>query len=126
MLVMDYAVEEDLGRIMQEKRERLESVKANIVTAQKRQKERYDRKHSNPEVFAVGALVLKKDFTRKKRAGGKLDYRWTGPYRISCALGRGLYRLQEVQNPTKIVTRVNGVHLKKYLLKQVCIVEDSL
>ena len=72
---MDYAVEEDLGRIMQEKRERLESVKANIVTAQKRQKEQYDRKHSNPEVFAVGALVLKKDFTRKKRAGGKLDYR---------------------------------------------------
>ena len=68
---MDYAVEEDLGRIMQEKRERLESVKANIVTAQKRQKERYDRKHSNPEVFAVGALVLKKDFTCKKRAGGK-------------------------------------------------------
>ena len=104
----------------------LESVKANIVTAQKRQKERYDRKHSNPEVFAVGALVLKKDFTRKKHAGGKLDYRWTGPYRISCALGRGLYRLQEVQNPTKIVTRVNGVHLKKYLLKQVCIVEGSL
>ena len=65
---MEYAVEEDLGRIMQEKIERLKSVKANIVTAQKRQKEHYDRKHSNPEVFAIGALVLKKDFTHKKRA----------------------------------------------------------
>ena len=65
-------------------------------------------------------------FYLAERAGGKLDYRWTGPYRISCALGRGLYRLQEVQNPTKIVTRVNGVPLKRYLLKQVCIVEGNL
>jgi len=64
---------------MQEKRERLESVKANIVTAQKRQKEQYDRKHFNPEVFAVGALVLKKDFTHKKRAGweARLQVNWS-------------------------------------------------
>ena len=54
---------------------RLESVKENILVAQQRQKEQYDHKHSNPEIFTVGALVLKKDFTRKKRAGGKLDSR---------------------------------------------------
>ena len=64
----------------------------NILVAQQRQKEQYDCKHSNPEVFAVGALVLKKDFTRKKRAGGRLDSKWTGPYRIVKSLGlkRGL------------------------------------
>ena len=64
---------------------RLEAVKDNIIMAQKRQKDQYDH---NPEVFAVGALVLKKDFTCKRCAGGKLDHRWTGPYKITCAIGR--------------------------------------
>ena len=72
-------------------------------------------------MFATGALVLKKDFTRKKRAGGKLDHRWTGPYKMVSALGAGLYRLQDAHNPTKVVTRVNGVHLKKYLPQEVFI-----
>ena len=116
---MEHFSDDELDKLMEERRVRLESVKANIVLAQKRQKEQYDRKHSNPEVFAVGSLVLKKDFTRKKRAGGKLDHRWIGPYQISCALGRGLYRLQSAENPTTVVTRVNGVHLKKYFPKEV-------
>ena len=65
----------------------------------------------------------KKDFTHKKHAGGKLDHKWLGPYRISGVLGRGLYRLEDVKNPTKVVSRVNGVHLKQYLppTVQVCI-----
>ena len=32
----------------------------------------YDKKHSKPECFKKGELVLKKDFTRKKRKGGNL------------------------------------------------------
>jgi hypothetical protein len=92
----------------------LEQAKANIIVAQERQKKAYDQKHSNPHVFRVGALVLKKDFTRKKRKGGKLDSKWVGPYKIVATLGRGLYRLQEVCDSTKIVVRVNGVHLKEY------------
>ena len=74
----------------------------------------YDRKHHQPEVFAIGAVVLKKDVTRKERKGGKLDTKWTGPYKVAKSLGRGLYRLEDVSNPTKIITRVNGVHLKPY------------
>ena len=109
-----------MKRITEERRRRLESVKENILVAQQRQKEQYDRKHSNPETFAVGALVVKKDFTRKKRAGGKLDSHWTGPYRIVNALGRGLYSLESVQNKKNTVTRVNGVHLKRYMPKEVC------
>ena len=123
LLVMEDFNTAELERMMEERRARLEVVQANILAAQERQKEQYDRKHSNPEVFRVGSLVLKKDFTRKKHAGGKLDHKWLGPYRISGTLGRGLYRLEDVKNPTKVVSRVNGVHLKQYLppTVQVCI-----
>ena len=116
-----------MERITEERRQRLESVNENILVAQRRQKDQYDRKHSNPEVFAVGALVLKKDFTRKKRAGGKLDSRWTGPYRIINSLGRGLYSLESVQNSKNTVTRVNGVHLKRYniMQKEVSLIFDK-
>lgn len=58
-------------------------------------------------------MVLKKDFTRKKRKGGKLDTKWLGPFKILGSLGRGLYRLQGVQTG-KVIPRVNGVHLKPY------------
>ena len=66
--------------VMEERRERWEIVKENILNAQKKQKEEYDRKHSKPKGFLIGALVWKKkDFTRKKRAGGKLESKWPGP-----------------------------------------------
>ena len=37
-----------------------------------------------------------KDFRRKKRKGGKLDYRWIGPYIIISSLGKGLFKLKEL------------------------------
>lgn len=92
----------------------LRHAKANIIKAQARQKKAYDKKHSCPEVFKIGAVVLKKDFTRKKRKGGKLDSKWVGPYQIVCSIGRGLYRIAEIKDPQKVIARVNGVHLKKY------------
>ena len=57
----------------------VEKVKANIVAVQARQKEQYDKKHHNADNFTEGALVLNKDIKRKKRAGGKMDYKWLGP-----------------------------------------------
>ena len=90
------------------------AVKANILIAQERQKACYDRKHANPNIFVVGSMVLKKDFRRKKRAGGKLDPSWVGPYTIVKALGRGLYSLQGIVEPSKIISRINGIHLKRY------------
>ena len=92
----------------------LEGVKANILIALERQKACYDRKHSNPNIFEVGLSVLKKDFRRKKRAGGKLDPSWLGPYTIVKALGRGLYSLQGIVDPSKIISKVNGTYLKRY------------
>ena len=113
--IIENDVNEEAIAIMQDaKRKRLEEAKANIISAQQKQKEVYDCKHHQPEVFAIGAVVLKKDFTRKKRKGGKLDAKWTGPYKVAKSLGRGLYRLEDVSDPTKIISRVNGVHLKPY------------
>lgn len=73
------------------------------MRAQQKQKEDYDQKHFLPEVFRVGAMVLKKDFGRKKCKGGKLDPKWVGPFKIIAALGRGLYRLEEMADATKII-----------------------
>eukprot|EP00731_Ephydatia_muelleri_P007349 Em0003g1597a len=76
--------------------------------------QQYDRKHYNPDVFEPGSIVLKKDFRRKKHAGGKQDFTWLGPYRIVKSLGRGLYRIVSVDDSSKIISRVHGVHLKQY------------
>ena len=94
----------------------LEKAKANILSAQSRQKKAYDQRPSNPYVFRIGGLVLKKDFKRKKRKGGKLDPKWVGPYTIVGNLGHGLYHLQEVTNPSNFISRVNGTRLKEYKL----------
>ena len=92
----------------------MEKVKANIVAAQARQKEQYDKKHHDPEIFAEGALVLKKDMTRKKRAGGKMDYKWIGPYRIVKSMGKGLYQIESTDQSNVKIQRVHGIHLKPY------------
>ena len=56
-MARDDPADELLEEIMEQRRQRLESVKENILIAWRRQKQQYDRKHSNPEVFAVGALI---------------------------------------------------------------------
>ena len=90
-----------------------EKVKENIIAAQARQKKAYDRKRHNPETFKAGALVLRKDMKRKKRAGGKLDFKWLGPYMIVQSMGRGLYQIQDVNDP-KQKLKVHGIHLKLF------------
>ena len=64
-------------------------------------------------IYQVGALVLKKDFRRKKRKGGKLDDRWLGPYTVAKDLGKGFYSLGDGKNLADI-KRINGAHLKIY------------
>ena len=46
----------------------------NIQKAQEKQKILYDKKHNVAAAFSVGSVVLKKDFRRKKRRGGKVDF----------------------------------------------------
>ena len=87
----------------------MEEVKANILVAQKKQKEEYDRKHANPERYHIRALVLKKNFLCKKKKGGKLDERFTGAYKIAKILPNG-YLIESVED----VVHVTGAHLKPY------------
>ena len=82
-----------------------EAVKKNIEQVQQKQKTYYDRKHGAGASYQVGALVKLKDFNRKKRKGGCLDFRWKGPYTITASLGKGLYRLKE-QNGEKVLILV--------------------
>ena len=42
-----------------------------------------------PNPYVIGDLVLKKDFKRKKRAGGILDAQYVGPYIIIEVHGKG-------------------------------------
>lgn len=56
--------------------------------------------------------MLKKDFRRKKRKGGKLDHRWLGPYTISADCGKGFYTLNGANGVA--FKRINGAHLKVY------------
>ena len=76
---------------LEEKRaQRLEEARANILAAQVKQKEQYDRKHAKPELFPKGQLVLKKDFRRQNRKGGKLSVRFLGPYIIQKFFSRSV------------------------------------
>lgn len=90
---------------------RREEAKTNIAAAQHKQKERYDIKHSQP-VFAVGDKVLRYDRRRDTRMGDKLVPRFTGPYEIIEALGKGTYRLQLGDKVLK--QTVNGLNLKRW------------
>ena len=93
----------------------LEEVQKNIISAQKKQKEQYDKKHSKAVFYCVGTQVLKKDFRKKKRKGGKLDFPWVGPYLITRSLGKGFYELQSCgKGPVTMIPRVSHVHIKVY------------
>ena len=56
--------DEEIEAKMEERRAQLDCVKEKILIVQQKQKEHYDRKHSQPAVYSIGALVWKKDFTR--------------------------------------------------------------
>ena len=95
--------------------EHLNEAKANIKVAQQKQKELYDRKHANPKVYQVGSKVLKKDFVRKKEKEEKWTPNLWGLLSSQKNLGKGLYALQLVENPDRVIDQANGIHLKPYL-----------
>ena len=112
------AVEKDSEVATRERSDLLSTIKANIEKAQAKQKRLYDAKHGAGASFQAGSLVLKKDFTRKRRQGGKLDPRWVGPYEITSVLGKGLYSLKSCAGDVA-VKRVNGMHLKVFFPERV-------
>ena len=73
----------------------------------------YSRKRGKRSHFAIGDKVLKKDFRRKKRAGGALDPKWLGPYEVIKDIGKGLFLVKRCDNGQ--VDCVHGDHLKVFL-----------
>jgi len=66
----------------------------NIASAQRKQKETYDRKHQSGDI-PVGTEVLLENTAQKQRKGGKLEPAWLGPYTIHRCIGKGLYELSK-------------------------------
>ena len=96
--LMEFASKDDPNedQIVAKRRKMEELVKENIEAAQTKQMKYYDEQFGASSCFSVGSTVLKKDFKRKRRRSGKLDYRWKGLYTITVALGKGLYQLKEL------------------------------
>ena len=93
------------------KRQKLdESIRRNIGMAQQKQKHYYDAKHGAASCFTVGDAVLKKDFQRKKRRGGKLDYRWEGPFTITASVGKGLFKLERISSKQVLSAYAKSIH----------------
>lgn len=100
--------------IMKKRSDNFKRAKENIVRAQEKQKQYYDRKHAKPHAFVVGEKVLVKDFLRKKRAGGKLTTRFIGPYVIVKKASKGIYNLRKLSAPYSEI-KVSGAHIKQYV-----------
>ncbi|XP_016173781.1 uncharacterized protein LOC107616323 [Arachis ipaensis] len=67
-----------------------------------------------PRSFSTGDLVLRKtEQARRPPSHGKLATAWDGPYRISEVLGRGAYKLEDI-NGTKLPSTWNVGSLKRY------------
>ena len=58
--------------------------------------------------------MLRKDFMRKKRKGGKMDPQWLGPFKVARDLGKGFYSLKSIDNNSIVTKRIHGNHLIVY------------
>ena len=98
--------------LMKSKEKVFKKAESNILSAQKKQKETYDRKHQPAEI-AVGTEVLLENTAQKQRKGGKLEPAWLGPYVVHRCIGKGLY---ELSRDGKVVKKkANVARLKIYV-----------
>jgi len=86
----------------------------NIEAAQTKQKQCYDLKHKAPS-YKVRDKVLKFNRRRETRMGDKLMRRYSGPYEIVEVLGRGVYRLKEIDGDKIFKQTVNATNLKLWV-----------
>ena len=91
-------------------------MKRDVMDAQSVQKRNYSRKRGKGSHFGIGDKVLKKDFSRKKRAGGALDPKWLGPYEVMKDIGKGLFLVKRCNDGK--VDRVHGDHLKVFVVPE--------
>ena len=83
-------------------------VKAEAI---KRRVERKYNSRARPRQFRDGDLVMRKAHLYEMQ--NKLSPKWTGPFRITEALGNGAYRLETLEGGA-IPRTWNATHLKFY------------
>ena len=83
-----------------------------IEGTQEKQKKRHDEKIEEDK-FEIGDKVLLKDTAKEKQWSGKLSQKWKGPYYIHQVIGKGAYKLRDMNGRVLKAAR-NIKHLKKY------------
>jgi len=83
-----------------------------IEKSQEKQKKIHDEKIIEDK-FEIGDKVLLKDSAKEKQWSGKLSQKWKGPYYIHQIIGKGAYKLRDMDGKVLKATR-NIKHLKKY------------
>ncbi|XP_072087192.1 uncharacterized protein [Arachis hypogaea] len=95
----------------------VEEVRAIAAVRHKALQQRVGQRHNKrvrPRSFHVGDLVLRKtEDARRPPTHGKLAATWEGPYRIHQVLGRGAYRLEQLDG-TILPSTWNINSLKQY------------
>jgi hypothetical protein len=91
----------------------IEHAKKRVEKAQKKQKDRHDRKLRHPVNFIIGDKVLYYDAAKEKQWTGKLEQKWKGPYYIHQVGEKGSYKLRTIDGKV-LKTSVNGSLLKLY------------
>nr|XP_025682208.1 uncharacterized protein LOC112783462 [Arachis hypogaea] len=95
----------------------LEEVRAVAAVRHKALQQRIGQRHNKrvkPRSFHVGDLVLRKtEAARRPPTHGKLAATWEGPYRVHQVLGKGAYRLEQLDS-TVLPNTWNIQSLKQY------------
>ena len=94
------------------------TAEVNIAAAQKKQKKRYDAKHSVTNTFKVGQKVLKGNFFRTTRMGAKNQDLWLGSFLISKVVGSGTFKLKILEGVEQ-KRAINGANLKLFVEREV-------
>ncbi len=102
----------DFEELLEKRSELFETVGSNILMAQQKQKETYDRKHLQEELNP-GTEVLIENSAQKGRKGGKLDDAFDGPYSIHECIGKGIYKIKNKKGVV-LQKKVNISRLKVY------------
>ena len=89
-------------------------VKEEILIAQSKQKEYYDKRiKKNHTEFKIGAKVLKFEASRENSRSGKLDDKWKGPFLIHDVQSNNVYKMKTLDGKV-FKTPINGTLLKLY------------
>ena len=97
----------NLSEIRRLTRERIEQ-------SQDKLKKRHDEKIPYETKFKIGDKILLKDAAKEKQWSHKLSDKWKGPYYIYQVIGKGAYKLREIDSGRIIKPSFNVKHLKLY------------